>query len=113
MNKHGIHILYSSKAWVIGIALAVGLIFTAGGSAGAGDQPSGFFKICNGKTANGTLVPHALCATASCFVFNGLAYCKCDVAEGDSISLPFEFGERWPGLISGGQDICTVALGSG
>ena len=46
------------------------------------------------------MVPHALCAVASCFVFNGLAYCKCDVAQGDSISLPFEYDD--------GQDICTV-----
>ena len=107
MNKHRIHIPYSSKAWVIGIGLVVGLMLTIVGSVGAGDQPK-FFKICNGKTADGTLVPHALCATASCFVFNGLAYCKCDVAEGDSISLPFEFDERLPGLGSSGQDICTV-----
>src|SRR3954451_17095187 len=107
MNKNRIHISYSCKAWVIGIGLVVGLMLAIGGSASAGDQPK-LFKICNGKNANGTLVPHALCATASCFVFNGLAYCKCDVAEGDSISLPFEFGERWPGLVSSGQDICTV-----
>jgi hypothetical protein len=79
MNKHGIHILYSSKAWVIGIGLAVGLMLTVGGSAEALDQSSPanfsdtpvtspkFFKICNGKTADGNLVPHALCATAQLF----------------------------------------------
>jgi hypothetical protein len=36
---------------------------------------------------------------ASCFVFNQVAYCKCDVEQGDSISLPFEFD---------GQDVCDV-----
>ncbi|HEX6011578.1 MAG TPA: hypothetical protein VFY87_07205, partial [Geminicoccaceae bacterium] len=51
------------------------------------------FKICEDQT-------YALCAVASCFVFNGVAYCKCEVKSGDSISLPFRFGE--------GQDVCTV-----
>ena len=43
---------------------------------------------------------YALCAVASCFVFNDVAYCKCDVKFGDSISLPFEYDD--------GQDVCTV-----
>jgi hypothetical protein len=51
-----------------------------------------FFKICRDQT-------YALCAVASCFVFNQVAYCKCDVESGDSISLPFEFD---------GQDVCDV-----
>ena len=51
------------------------------------------FKVCKGQT-------YALCAVASCFVFNGLAYCKCDVKSGDSISLPFQFGQD--------QDVCTA-----
>jgi hypothetical protein len=43
---------------------------------------------------------------ASCFVFNGLAYCTCDVEGGGSISLPFNYGK--------GQDVCTVnAAGAG
>ncbi|WP_244306546.1 hypothetical protein [Paraburkholderia lacunae] len=45
----------------------------------AGAAPAGFFKICKGQT-------HALCATASCKVLNKVAYCKCDVKEGESIS---------------------------
>jgi len=90
----------SGREWLVGIGLAVGLILAAGGSARADDTTSPkFFKICNGTTPDGkTMVPHALCAVASCFVFNGLAYCKCDVAQGDSISLPFEFDD--------GQDHC-------
>jgi hypothetical protein len=50
------------------------------------------FKICRDQT-------YALCAVASCFVFDQVAYCKCDVEQGDSISLPFEFD---------GQDVCSV-----
>lgn len=52
-----------------------------------------FFKICQGQT-------YALCAVASCFVFNDVAYCKCDVKQGDSISLPFPFNTD--------EDVCTV-----
>ncbi len=38
------------------------------------------FVICENQQ-------YALCAAASCFVYNGLAYCKCDILKGDSISL--------------------------
>jgi hypothetical protein len=51
-----------------------------------------FFRICRDQI-------YALCAVASCVVFNQVAYCKCDVESGDSISLPFEFD---------GQDVCDV-----
>ncbi len=44
------------------------------------------FQICENQT-------YALCATARCFVFDGVAYCKCDVEKGDSISLPFNTKE--------------------
>ena len=50
------------------------------------------FKICHDQT-------YALCAVASCYVFNQVAYCKCDVENGDSISLPFEVD---------GEDVCDV-----
>ena len=53
----------------------------------------GVFKVCKDQT-------YALCAVASCFVFNEVAYCTCDVEQGDSISLPFTFG--------GSNDVCTV-----
>jgi hypothetical protein len=46
-------------------------------------KPSAF-QICKDQT-------YALCATARCFVFNEVAYCKCDVEHGDSISLPFRY----------------------
>lgn len=96
----------SGRAWLIGIGLAVGLILGAGGSglsaanAGTATTSHNFFKICDGTAADGTSVPHGLCAVASCFVLNNLAYCECDVASGDSISLPFKFDSE--------QDICTV-----
>jgi len=51
------------------------------------------FTICSDQT-------YALCAVASCFVLDDLAYCKCDVLSGDSISESDAFGE--------GQNICTV-----
>lgn len=60
--------------------------------ASAASSPSPF-KICKNQT-------YALCAVASCFVFNEVAYCKCDVKFGDSISLPFEFDAR--------KDVCDV-----
>ncbi|MDN5849371.1 MAG: hypothetical protein L0H63_06970 [Nitrococcus sp.] len=50
------------------------------------------FKICHDQT-------YALCAVSSCLVYNQVAYCKCDVEHGDSISLPFEFS---------GQNVCDV-----
>lgn len=53
----------------------------------------GFFKVCKDQT-------YALCAVASCFVFNDVAYCTCDIKEGDSISLPFTYDTD--------KDVCTV-----
>jgi hypothetical protein len=60
----------------------------ATGSARAEDV----LKICKDQI-------YALCATASCFVFNDVAYCKCDVEFGDSISEAFTFDH---------QNVCTV-----
>ncbi len=84
--------------------LGVALLLTTGGVARAEQaavpgnaSPAStipkVFKVCKGQT-------YALCAVASCFVFNGLAYCKCDVKSGDSISLSFRFGQD--------QDVCTA-----
>lgn len=82
--------------------LAVALLLASRGLAGAQEVgvpgPSahtepGAFKICSGQT-------YALCAVAQCFVFNGVAYCKCDVKSGDSISLALKFGDP--------QNVCTA-----
>jgi hypothetical protein len=55
--------------------------------------------VCRGQT-------YALCAMARCTVYNRVAYCQCEVMQGDSISLPFQMGN--------GQDVCAVnAAGPG
>jgi hypothetical protein len=46
---------------------------------------------------------YALCAAAQCFVYDGVAYCKCDILRGDSISLQLSFAA--PG---GERDVCDV-----
>jgi hypothetical protein len=51
------------------------------------------FKICKNQT-------YALCAAARCNVYDGVAYCECDVKHGDSISLPFPMGKN--------DDVCAV-----
>ncbi len=50
------------------------------------------FKVCKNQT-------YALCAAARCNVYDGVAYCQCDVKHGDSISLPFQMGSK---------DICST-----
>jgi hypothetical protein len=51
------------------------------------------FKVCKNQT-------YALCAAARCNVFDGVAYCQCDVKRGDSISLPFRMGKS--------ADVCSI-----
>jgi hypothetical protein len=63
----------------------------AQGAAG-GSKPSPF-TICTNQT-------YALCATASCFVFDDVAYCQCDVLTGNSITATDGFDD--------GQNACTV-----
>src|SRR2546430_12541031 len=46
---------------------------------------------------------YALCAEASCFVYDGVAYCKCDVMRGDSISLQLSYFSA-----GGEQNVCDV-----
>jgi hypothetical protein len=83
-----------------GMGLVLAMAAWTGGAARAEDPAFAFlttsprlFKVCTDQT-------YALCAVASCFVFNGLSYCKCDVKSGASISLPFDYGRR--------RDVCTV-----
>jgi len=59
-------------------------------------ETEGPFLILNNQS-------YALCATADCFSFNQVAYCKCDLLKGDSISAPFDYP---PG--EGDQNICTL-----
>lgn len=37
---------------------------------------------------------YALCATASCFTYNQVLYCDCDVMRGDSISTPLSYDSK-------------------
>jgi hypothetical protein len=83
--------LPSKKLWWVGAGLALALVLLNGGAARAADDPSAF-DICTGQT-------YALCATAHCYVLNDVAYCKCNVEVGDSISEPFS---------NNGQDICSI-----
>jgi hypothetical protein len=46
---------------------------------------------------------YALCAAASCFVYNGLAYCNCDIKKGDSVSLQLNYSTP-----SGEQNVCDA-----
>jgi hypothetical protein len=56
---------------------------------------------------------YALCATASCFVYNGLAYCQCDVRFGKSISAPYNYPVLGPPGHAK-QNICDLnAQGAG
>lgn len=54
------------------------------------------FVICQNQR-------YALCAEASCFVYNGLAYCECDIMKGDSISLQLSYAGP-----AGEQNVCDV-----
>ena len=91
-----------ASAWLVGLGLVVGIILAAGGSAAA-DAPK---PSCKSVTNEGTVFEildnqtYALCAVSSCFVFNEIAYCKCDVNFGESISLSLEYDQN--------KDVCTV-----
>lgn len=81
-----------SNNGLVRIMLLVGLIAAVVGSAQAE------FKICKNQT-------YALCAAARCTVYNGVAYCQCEIKSGDSISLPFK--------LHNDTDVCSVnALGA-
>ena len=54
------------------------------------------FVVCNNQQ-------YALCAEASCFVYNGVAYCKCDIKSGDSISLELSYSSP-----AGERNVCSV-----
>jgi hypothetical protein len=75
-------------------AAAHGIGLVAGGEAATTATTSpDQFTICHDQT-------YALCAVASCFVFNEVAYCTCDIKKGQSISEPFDYGR--------GKDVCSV-----
>lgn len=59
-------------------------------------DPATPFVICEDQR-------YGLCAAASCFVYNGVAYCQCDILRGDSISLQLDFSTA-----SGEENVCDV-----
>src|ERR1700730_55480 len=59
-------------------------------------DPEPPFVICKNQT-------YALCAEASCFVYNGVAYCKCDIKVGESISLQLSYSSP-----TGQKNVCKV-----
>src|SRR6202035_1333637 len=59
-------------------------------------NPEPPFVICENQQ-------YALCAEASCFVYDGVAYCKCDIKRGNSISLQLSFSSA-----AGQQNVCDV-----
>jgi hypothetical protein len=117
------------RARLVGLGLAAGITLAAGGSAIADDQSSSanasvvdelLALVANPSAIAPSSIPkcssprsltspnpfrildnqtYALCAVSSCTVFNGVAYCKCDVNTGDSISLTLSFD---------GENVCTV-----
>ena len=104
MAKRFCMIRVPRRAWLVGLGLAAGIILAAGGSAAADppkpsctsvtDTASGsVFKILHNQT-------YALCAVSHCFVFGEVAYCKCDVKFGESISLSLEYDQN--------KNVCTV-----
>lgn len=61
-------------------------------------EPEPPFAVCRDQ-------PYALCAEASCFVYDSVAYCKCDVLKGDSISLQLNYASP-----QGERNVCDVNL---
>jgi len=59
-------------------------------------DPETPFVICQNQR-------YALCAEASCFVYDGVAYCKCDSLKGDSISLQLSYSSP-----TGERNVCDV-----
>jgi hypothetical protein len=80
----------AARALCLAAVAAVFAVAAAAGGARAAE--SDVLKVCKDQI-------YALCAAASCFVFDDVAYCKCDVEFGDSISAAFKFDH---------QNVCTV-----
>jgi hypothetical protein len=81
------------------ILAAVGLQFAAPVLAqGAQPEfaPEPPFVICQHQR-------YALCAEASCFVYDTVAYCQCDIMHGDSISLELSYTSA-----AGERNVCDV-----
>lgn len=103
MKNHRRGVIAANSRWiqlagsaVAAVAIAY-MVTTRDAKTQTAPQPSGTptpaLEVCNGQ-------PYALCATARCTVYDGVAYCQCDEKVGDSITLPFQ--------LSNGQDVCSL-----
>jgi hypothetical protein len=110
-----VYIVYLRNSF---LALILGLVPTASGFAGPDDllppemrqlgselwdgRPTAF-QIC--PELLGAPETFALCATATCRTLDNVAYCKCNVLNEKSISLPFSFTQ-------GGEtkNVCDLLL---
>lgn len=100
MSMRFISLARSAAALVLGMAFAVATAEASQPDANADVGPSVFLQC---PTSPDDRDPYALCATARCWVLDGVAYCKCDIERGKSISLPFRYrqdGKR--------KNICTL-----
>lgn len=76
------------RMWLLVVGyMALGAFF------GHSAEAASAFKICENQT-------YALCASAKCSVLNDVAYCRCDIKHGDSISLPLQYAPN--------KDVCTA-----
>ncbi len=86
----------------ISILLSCTLLLSCGGNGES--KPSNFSSQNNAGSEGAPLVQcpvspdqpnrFALCAAASCWTIDGLAYCKCDVLNEESISISYEYEEN-------------------
>jgi hypothetical protein len=82
-------------------ALSMALAIVAAHGQSPGVLPVNSYAICRNQT-------YALCAEASSFVFNNLAYAECQIEHGNSISAP---PFNYPVVNPNGQpqqNICTL-----
>jgi hypothetical protein len=92
----GIMIRWVFKAAPILAAVQLLTAVSAFGADALSLDPAPPFAICRNQR-------YALCAAASCFVYNQVAYCKCDVLRGDSISLQLSYSSPM-----GDRNVCDV-----
>jgi len=78
------------------ILAAVQLLTALSADSANADPADPPFAICRNQQ-------YALCAQADCFVYNQVAYCKCDIRRGDSISLQLDYSSP-----TGDRDVCDV-----
>ncbi len=103
MSMRFVSLAKCAAALLLGLATATAAAtasIAAQPAANAEVRPSVFLQCPRSPDEPDT---YALCATARCWVLDGVAYCKCDIENGKSISLPFHYRE-------GGKrrNICTL-----